>query len=333
MIDTVALLLADRSPVLRYRALTELDGLPSDDPEVAQLASEVPSCDEVTGALASPGAGAHQWSFTLCRLAYFGIAKGHPFVDSLAEKIFATQKPDGSWPIQAWASEDLAKDAKVNEGYEWRPMQVAIPLRGLCAAGYATDQRAERAFEWLLDRRNEDGSWPYGKTAGRKPGNVVGYRRLPGSVGCRTTTTGALTCLAHHPVLHTSAEARGALDVLMGRETREESTLGFEVSRLLGVERASGLATFFAKFDLALLLDLATRVGVARDDPRTADLVAFLESKRGPIGLWDHPVHPHLSRWLTLDILASLKRLDAGEWIGTDRRQSFTAYPKRRKRY
>jgi hypothetical protein len=119
----------------------------------------------------------------------------------------------------------------------------------------------------------------------------------------------------------------------MRRETREEMTLGHEVARLVGLERATGFATFYAAFDLVFVLDLATRIGLSGDDDRMRDLVAFFSSKRGAYGLWEHPRHPHLSRWLTLDILASLRRLEGADWIGSEFRLPFTAYPRRRRRY
>jgi hypothetical protein len=325
-IDTVALLLADRTPSLRYRALLEVDGAPPDDPEVLALANDVASSDEVA-AVAPTTDDPKDLSYALCRLAYLGLGRGHPAVDDLADRLFARQRRDGSW-----ATEPPGRGRPQEERYTWRPLQTALPLRGLAAAGFATDDRAERAFEWLLAHRNDDGSWPYGSAAGRV-GFVAGYRRLPRSEGCRATTTGALACLAHHPTRATSTEAREALDLLLQRETRDEWTLGFEVARLVGVEVPRGFATFYARFDLAFILDIATRVGVAGDDPRVADLVAFLESKRGPYGLWDHPMHPHLSRWLTLDLLASMRRLETGDWTGTDLRVQFRAYPKRRHRY
>lgn len=338
MIDTVALLLADRAPALRYRALVEVDGAAPDDPEVVALRDEVQSSLEVARVLSTAGGDPRSSSFSLCRLAYLGIGRGHPAVDELAEGVFARQRPDGSWPPGGlWAGDDrkpVKGSLPPEEGYKWRALQAALPLRGLCAAGFATDPRAERAFEWLLERRLDDGSFPYGLVTGRQtPSGVVGYRRLPRSEGCRATTTGVLACMAHHPTRHTSDEARAALDLLLQRETREESTLGFEVSRLLGAEPARGFATFYARFDLAFLLDIATRIGVSADDERVADLVTFLESKRGAHGLWDHPSHPHLSRWLTLDLLASLRRLETGDWTGSDLHVPFRPYPKRRRRY
>jgi hypothetical protein len=37
-------------------------------------------------------------------------------------------------------------------------------------------------------------------------------------------------------------------------------------------------------------------------------------------------MRPELSRWLTFDLLASLRRLEAGDWVGTAPRLPFNAY-------
>jgi len=328
VIDTVALLLADRSPSLRLRALVEVDGASLDDPEVVALAEEIPASDEVRRVLAETGDRARDLSFSLSRLAHLGLRRGHPVVDELVERVFAMQRADGSWLAEAaW------RGAAPEEGYKWRPLQTAIPLRGICATGYATDPRAERAFEWLLAHRLDDGTWVYGQAGVQKPGAVAGYRRLPESDGCRATTIGALACLAHHPERRSTRDARAPLDIVLRRDTREESTVGFEVSRLLGVERPRGFATFYARFDLAFVLELASRIGASADDARVADLLAFLDGRRGAHGLWEHPAHPHLTRWLTLEILASRRRIESGDWSGTDRLAHLRPYPTRRKRH
>ena len=46
-------------------------------------------------------------------------------------------------------------------------MQTVVPLRGIAAAGFATDPRSERAYDWLLGERHLDGSWPAGPKARR----------------------------------------------------------------------------------------------------------------------------------------------------------------------
>jgi hypothetical protein len=245
------------------------------------------------------------------------------------EYLFARQQENGSWPLP-----ERREASDVREGYSMIPLQTALPLRGLVACGYATDTRAERAYEWLLAQRLPDGAWPTGIASGNY-GYVAGYRRLAHSRwGCRSNTTGALLCLAHHPVRRHDPAARRALDLLLGRETREAQALGYEVARLIGVEPLRGFLTFYARFDLALMLALCWRVGVSREDPRVDELVRFVEELQGPYGLWDYAPKPQASRWLSFDLLRSLSRLDVeGGWIGLEPRTPFQPYPARRRRY
>ncbi len=152
------------------------------------------------------------------------------------------------------------------------PLQTAFPLRGLAACGYAQDKRAELAYQWLLGQRLEDGAWPTGMASGVH-GYVAGYRRIAHSRwGCRSNTTAALICLAFHPQRAKSPEARRALDLLLGRETREETQVGFETARCIGVEETRGFISHFAKFDSGLMLDLCWRIGASLEDERVADL-------------------------------------------------------------
>jgi hypothetical protein len=214
------------------------------------------------------------------------------------------------------------------------PLQTAIPLRAVAACGYATDPRAERAYEWLLAQRLEDGAWPTGIASGVY-GYVAGYRRLAHSRwGCRSNTTGSLVCLSLHPERRNSLEARRALDLLLGRETREVQPLGFEVARLVGAEPVRGFLTFFARFDLALMLDLCRRVGATLEDERVADLVAFVSGLQGPYGLWEYAARPQASRWITFELIRSLSRLDeSGEWLSAEPRTPFQPYPARQRRF
>jgi hypothetical protein len=338
------LLLADPSPSLRARSLVELGGAGESDPEVARARAQIASSPEVTTVLdALDRAGPRQLAYLLCRLSY--LDHRGPEVSSAAEALFAQQQKDGSWPLFAEDDERAtpAPRRRVqprvrprSEMWQMIPQQTSIPLRGLAAAGYATDPRAERGYEWLLAQRLDDGAWPGDIKADHSRSlGTPGYRKLPRSPGCRSATTGALAALALHPVRRTSGFAHDALDHLLARETRDQWSLGHEVARLLGFERARGTLTFYATFDLAFLLDLASRCGVAPDEPRLSELVDFLESRRGPFGLWEHPAHPQLSRWLSFDLGASLERLQAGEWTGTGStdRLPMRAYPKRRRRH
>jgi hypothetical protein len=347
------LLLADPSPCLRWLALRDLFHRPADDPELnelAQLRTADPRLTDVLalqdsdgswppGALALGRAGGSRvlmTGFALARLGYLGFDHTHPAAAQAAEYLFSHQQPDGAWPLgQDAALTDSGGEAPrgelpAKERYSMIPLQTAFPLRGLAACGYAADPRAERAYEWLLAQRLPDGAWPTGMAAGVF-GYVAGYRRLAHSRwGCRSNTTGALICLALHPQRRTSEPARRALDHLLGRETREAYAVGCEVARLTGAARPRGFLTYFARFDLALLLDLCARVGISKEDERVADLLAFIGSLQGELGLWEYQDQPQISRWLTFDLARSLAWLDAhGDWMGSEPRTPFRPYPKR----
>ena len=323
----LALLLADPSACLRWLALRDLFGRSAGDPELEELAElrqHDPQVSELlelqagdgswnTGVLAAQGRTGTRTlatAFALARLGYWGFDAAHPAVSGGAEYLFMQQLSDGSWPLTDEAAlTDGNTNTPANERYSMIPLQTAFPLRGLAACGYATDPRAEQAYEWLLAQRLDDGAWPTGVAAGVY-GFVAGYRKLAGSRwGCRSNTTGALLCLALHPQRCTSDPARRALDLLLGRETRELVSLGLEVARLVGAEPVHGFFTYFARFDLALLVDLCGRVGISKDEPRLADLLVFIHSVQGKYGLWETPDWPQAARWLTFDLLRSLLRL------------------------
>jgi hypothetical protein len=355
------LLLADPSPVLRLRVLCDLLGRSAQDPEVQEL-TRLRQADPLAARLlnlqSSDGSwqvgltgdtaaipGIYATALALMRLGYLGFGAEHPAVRAGAAYLFSQQRVDGAWPQPAEDEDEEAGALRApsalppeREGYSMRPLQASLPLRGLAACGFAQDPRAERAYEWLLAQRLPDGAWPTGIASGAY-GRVAGYRKLPHSRwGCRANTTGALLCFAFHPTRCTSPEALRALDLLLGRETREASLVGFETARLVGAEPARGFTTFYARFDLAQLLDLCWRVGADREDERVAALTQFILSLQGPYGLWPYAPRPQLARWLTFDLLRSFSHLSAaGEkesaWLSLEPRTPFQAYPKKAIRY
>ena len=347
------ILLADPSPCLRWLVLRDLFERPPQDEERAEIALQRESDPLVTevirlqaedgswasNVLATGRAGGSRTLMTalaLCRLGYLGFGADYPPVAHGAAYLFAQQNPDGSWPLsEQVALTDGSRELHPDERYNMIPLQTAFPLRGLASCGYGTDPRAEKAYQWLLSQRLEDGAWPTGTAAGGVYGYVGGYRRLPHSRwGCRANTTGALICLALHPEHSTNSPARKALDHLLGRETRDAHSLGHEVARLVGAERPRGYLTYFARFDLALVLDLCGRVGASADDPRIADLLVFLDGLQSDFGLWEYPPQPQIARWLTFDLLRSITRLEAdGDWISSQPRTPFQPYPKRNRRF
>jgi hypothetical protein len=80
------------------------------------------------------------------------------------------------------------------------------------------------------------------------------------------------------------------------------------------------------------VLELASRIGASLDDPRVADLATFLEARRGDGGLWEHPERPDLTRWLSFQIVASMRRLETSDWAGAAPRVPFRAREDSRRR-
>jgi hypothetical protein len=342
------LLLADPSPSLRLLVLRDLLNRSEDDEEVHELKKLQEEDPLILKFLAlqnkdgswrgREGGGAilgeiRLTTQALMGLGYFGLGPEHYAVKRGAEFIFTQQQNDGSWPLATKGA--LLNGANLSDTkYHMIPLQTALPLLGLAWAGYATDPRAEKAYDWLLKEQLPQGGWP----SGRHNGNYIfaaGYRRLAHSkFGCRTNTTAAVNVLALHPKRRMSQAARRGLDLLLAHEQRQVHTLGFEVARIIGAERPRGGFTYFKRYDVAQILDLSWRIGASLEDGRVAANVKFVKEQQGPYGLWVYQRHPEASRWVTFDLLRSLSRLDEEtDWFSMEPRTPFQPYPKKPRRF
>ena len=345
-------LLTDPSPCLRYLVLRELFDLQDDHPEVLELTTqrmqdnavlELINLQEVDGSWKTGsglsgklvGSTVLTTAYVLARLGFMGFDSRYSFIARGAEFVFSQQKQDGSW-ILSGEYDDLS-DPDIYSGrdrYSMMPLQTAYPLRGLAVCGYATDPRAERAYEWLRNKQLEDGAWPTGIAEGVY-GYVAGYRRLPHSRwGCRSNTTAAVICLSLHPERRKQSETRKALDLLLGIEKRDAFAVGHEVSRLVGAEPAHGFISYFAKFDVALVLNLCSLIEASIDDDRISSNIKFVESLRRSTGLWDYQVSPRASRWVSYDLMRTIKKLGLStDWFNLEPTTPFQAYPRKLKRF
>jgi hypothetical protein len=344
----VALLLADPSASLRLLALRDLLHRPDDDVEVQEL-KKLQDEDPLILKLVAlqnkdgswregEGGGAilgktRLTAQALMSLGYLGLGPEHSAVQRGADFIFAQQQNDGSWPLNAHGT--LFDGTVLSEiKYHMIPLQTALPLLGLAWAGYATDSRAEQAYDWLVEEQLPQGGWPSGKHR-EKYIFAAGYRRLAHSeFGCRTNTTAAVGALALHPKRRTSHAAQRGLDLLLAHEHRQMHTLGFEVARIVGAERHRGGFTYFKRYDVAQMLDLSWRIGASLQDERVADNVKFVKELQGPHGLWEYQRYPEVSRWVTFDLLRSLSHLDGEtDWLSMEPRTPFQPYPKKPRRF
>lgn len=344
----IPLLLADPSPSLRLLVLRDLLNRLEDDEEVLELKRLQHEDPLIMKFLAlqnedgswrgGEGGGTilgdtRLTAQTLMGLGYCGLDPEHPAVKKGAEFIFSQQQRDGSWPLTTQgALLDGGRLADIK--YHMIPLQTALPLLGLAWAGYATDPRAEEAYDWLLQEQLPHGGWPSGKHH-EKYIFAAGYRRLAHSkYGCRSNTTAVVSALALHPKRRRRHTARRGLDLLLAHEHRQTHTLGFEVARIIGSEPPRGGFTYFKRYDVAQILDLSWRIGASLEDGRVTDNMNFVKKLQRPYGLWEYQRYPEVSRWVTFDILRSLSRLDQEtDWLSLEPRTPFQPYPKKPRRF
>lgn len=162
------LLLGDPDPSLRWRAAVELDGADDNDDDVRRWRAEVDASDHIAALvtrLAAAGDDPQAAGYLLCQLVYLGY-RG-PALAEAVEGIFAHQQTDGSWPVGSIRAAPRPRRRRGQappslppaESYRMITTKTTVPLRGIAAAGFATDPRAERAYEWLVAERLRDGSW------------------------------------------------------------------------------------------------------------------------------------------------------------------------------
>jgi squalene cyclase len=341
----IPLLLTDPSPCLRYLVLTKLLDYSENEEEVQEL-SEMRELDPLVKNLCKLQRSNGSWesidltrvtssanlqitSIVLQRLGYLGFNSSFSVVQKGAEFLFSKQEEDGSWPLPG--KKDLTDE---EYGYQMMPVQTAIPLLGLLMCGYSNDKRIDKAFSWILQHRLKDGAWPVGLSAGNY-GGIAGYRRLAHSRwGCRSSTTAVLSCLSYHPKFSKSEEAKRALDLVLGTDSKLRTNLGFMVARIIGLEKSIGQITYMAKFDIAHILDLCQRVGATQDDDRISDLIEFVKNEQGEYGLWENPRYPQVTRWLTFDLLRTLTKIEHNkDWISFEPKTPFKAYFEKIKRF
>jgi hypothetical protein len=334
-------LLTDRSVNLRYLVLKHL--MHSDEADELEkhrqedgIVKELLSLQTPDGSWGQPAITGNApqgkvqtTSQALTRLGFLEFNSDHSAVKKGAEYLFSQQGKDGSWHLGNYRT-----DAEGHDNYDVMSLQTSLPLLGLVMSGYAEDSRAETSYDWLLEQRLDDGAWPTGVASGNY-GSVAGYRRLAHSRwGCRSNTTAALTCLSLHKERRRGEAARRALDLLLGRETRERHHIGYDTARTVGAEDSTGFLTYYARFDLAYILKLCVRLGASLDDPRVEELAGFVVDQRGENGLWEYTSKPQASKWVTYDLLRTLGELGKdADWTGSEPRTPFQPYPVKRKRF
>lgn len=137
----------------------------------------------------------------------FGFMREHRNIMLAAEYIFSKQTPEG--------------DFRGIYANQYTPNYTAALVELLVKAGYANDKRIEKAFNWLLSYRVNDGGWALAfRTQGRNLDAIYdkSLSKLDKTKSFSHLITGVvLRAFAAHDTYRQSQEARQATKLLVGR--------------------------------------------------------------------------------------------------------------------
>jgi len=304
-------LLGSEDPAVRYRALRCLLGAGEDDADVEKAKAAIPFVPPASTVLAVQNPSGrwgktrdyytpkHYSTFwTLSVLADLGFTAEDDRVRQGCAFVFGCQRESGAFCRQRRVS---------GQGIIWvqgaEPCTHARILRFLIQFGYGDDARVKAGFEWLRATQRSDGMWMCARRDVRR--------------GC----------------------LRAALDFL-GAAILRPDTAGLEATRhaaevvlnLLMEPRISRYHTGghwetlqYPYFGISILsaLEALIALGHTLEHPKIAAAVEYLLSRQQEDGRWlldEEIVRPPAdfgragwpNKWITLDALRVLKRLDAG---------------------
>lgn len=186
-------------------------------------------------------------------------------------------------------------------------------LEVLVKAGYSGDPRVERAFDWLLDMRQDDGGWA-------SPQRTRGYgwkeavalseplrpdRSKPSS---HLFTGMVLRGFAAHPQRRRSEEARRAGSLLASRIFKPDAYIDRKAPSYW-----TKLSFPFWWTDVLSSLDTLSFLGFTAKDERVLEGIEWLASIQKPSGYFSAKLlagarEPDIDDWIALAICRAIRR-------------------------
>ncbi len=207
----------------------------------------------------------------------YGLRKGHPALAAAAEFVFSCQTEEG--------------DIRGMLANQYMPYYVGMLLQLLIEAGYGKDPRVERAMQWLLAARQEDGGWAAavltGKLSRAEANRLTSEHADPLPLDStqpfsHNITGMVLRAFAAHARHRRSAAARQAARLLASRFFQSDVYSSYRD------------ADYWVRFQypfwwnhLVAALDSISRIGIPPDEEHVARGLRWLVRKQRADGLWD----------------------------------------------
>jgi hypothetical protein len=201
-------------------------------------------------------------------------------------------------------------------GTQYTPYYTAAMLELLIKAGYADDQRIEKAFQWLNAMRQDDGGWAIPLRTHNRKLDIIAMqaptlqpdRSKPFS---HLITGVVLRAYAAHPTYRHASEAHTAGKLLLSHSFKKDNY----------PDRSS--PEYWLRFtypfwftDLISATDSLSRLGFTKEEPAIARAVEWFVAHQDRSGLWKLKTLKNQKKyrtdlWLSLAICRILKRLEA----------------------
>ncbi len=234
----------------------------------------------------------------------YGFDRRHPAVEQGAAYVFCCQAPEG----------DYRGIYGKQPSHTYTPILMAV----LIEAGYRDHPSIERAFQWLLDTRQDDGGWAI--PARTRDRNIVRdwekvARSDPiepdrGRPFSHLVTGMVLRAFAAHPRYRRTRAARDAARLLKARFFKPDKYPD---------RRAPEYWTKFTyplQFtDLLTSLDSLGKMGFASDDPEVALAIDWFAKQQKKDGSFELVMRrgigdKRLAYWIGLALCRALRRLE-----------------------
>jgi hypothetical protein len=228
----------------------------------------------------------------------YGMNRRHPALAEAAEFVFAFQTDAG--------------DFRGIYGNQYTPNYTAAMVELLVKAGYQDDPRVDRAFQWLLSMRQDDGGWALpvrtrGVALDIETIHDDTIDRDPSQPFSHFITGVVLRAFAAHPHYRRLPEVRSAAMLLADRLFERDS-----YADRGGVEFWTKFTFPFWFTDLLSALDSLSLLGCPSNHPKVNEALKWFLEHQGDDGLWDlytlknKDASPRL--WISLAVCRVLKR-------------------------
>ena len=202
----------------------------------------------------------------------YGLNKQHPAMANAAEYLFSHQTAEG--------------DIRGIFGSQYVPHYTAGMMEILIKAGYASDARIKKGFEWYLSTRQDDGGWAWPLRTAKvsyhdaivEPHPVQTVRSRPFS---HALSGFVLRAFAAHPDYRKSAEARVAGELLKSRFFKPDK---YSDRRAVGYWFKLQYPFWWA--NILTALDSLSLVGFSSDDVDVRKGLDWFRANQEESGLW-----------------------------------------------